>query len=251
MSYTIRQFESADDHRKCEALQRLVWVGDAEVPSNMTITLQRHGGVALGAFDAQNQMLGFVLGLLAPAHQRGAAQHLSHHSHIAAVLPELQGQKIGEALKLAQAEEIRRRGLNLMTWTYDPLEAKNAHLNINKLGAIARIFIENAYGEMRDVLNAGLPSDRFEAEWWLDRAAVSPFESRMAQGELSIDSRRDTQQVEVPRDFQAIKRHSLDEALAVRLRTRTAFQQAFLAGYAVTGFTLLSDRAYYTLTKLD
>ncbi len=250
MSYTIRDFLSMDDHHQCEALQRAVWVGDAEVPSNMTITVQRHGGIALGAFDAEDRMLGFVLGMLAPAHQAGAARNLCHHSHIAAVRPELQGRKIGEALKLAQADEIRRRGLNLMTWTFDPLEAKNARLNIEKLGAICRIFVENCYGEMRDVMNAGLPSDRFEVEWWLDKANIAAGVVRMADGALTIDTNRDTQQIEIPRDFQSVKRRSLAEALDVRMRTRAQFQAAFGAGYAATGFTLLPDRAYYTLTKL-
>lgn len=251
MQYTIRHFESFDDHQQCEDLQREVWAGDAAVPLNITVTIQRHGGLTMGAFDPDGQLLGFVLSILSPAHQPGARNHLCHHSHIAAVRPELHGRGIGEAVKKAQAEAIRERGFNLMTWTYDPLEAKNARLNIGKLGCICRTFIRNCYGEMRDTLNRGLPSDRFEVEWWLDKDALSSDVTRMAGGELLIDARKPTLTVEIPRDFQALKRADPDAAYEARMRTRAQFEEAFAQGYAATGFSLLPDVAYYTLTKLN
>ena len=249
--FKVRPFESNDEHRQCENLQRQVWVGDAEVPSNMTITLARHGGLAIGAFDNAGHMLGFVLGLLAPAHQAGAARGLCHHSHIAAVLPGLQSKGIGEAIKQAQADAVRASGLNLMTWTYDPLEAKNARLNIAKLGAICRVFLPNFYGEMRDALNQGLPSDRFEVEWWLDRAAEPDGTQVMAGGALRQTPGQSALEIDIPRDFQALKRHSLSDAAQVRNMTRRSFQAAFAAGYAATDFTRLPDRAYYSLTKIS
>ncbi len=253
VGFTIRHFETPEDHRQCEDVQQAVWRGDYPVPSNMTITTQRHGGLALGAFDESGRMLGFVISMYAPAHQTGACGHASHHSHIAAVLPEFQGLRIGEALKRRQAVELRARGLNLVTWTYDPLEARNAWLNIHKLGAVSRIFIPNCYGEMRDVMNSGLPSDRLEVEWWLDekREAMPAGAARvMAGGALRVAPGADTREIDIPADFQALKRNNLDEARQVRLRVREAFEYAFSAGFMVTDFCVVSGRAYYTLTKI-
>jgi predicted GNAT superfamily acetyltransferase len=248
--FEVRPFASAEDHRQCERVQEAVWVGDSPVPTNMTITIQHHGGLALGAFEPDGRMIGFVISMLAPAHQPGARNRLCHHSHIAAVLPELQGRQIGEALKRAQGDELLRRGFNLMTWTYDPLEARNARLNIAKLGAICRTFIRNCYGEMRDALNAGLPSDRFEVEMWLDKAPVSSCETQMANGELTLDTRRATMHIDIPADFQELKRNNFDEARRARFETRAAFERAFAEGFVVTDFTASSERAYYTLTYL-
>jgi chorismate synthase len=250
--FSIREFAGAEDHRQCERLQQLVWEGDYPVPTNMTITLQRHGGLSLGAFDDSGRMLGFVISMLSPAHQAGAKGHTSHHSHIAAVLPELQGQRIGEALKLRQAEELRARGFNLLTWTYDPLEARNARLNIHKLGAVCRIFIQNCYGEMRDVMNMGLPSDRFEVEWWLDEKRTADTGARvMGGGALRVSPEGEQMHIDIPADFQALKRNNLDEAHRVRLQVRDACERAFSEGFLVTDFTVLDGRAYYTLTKVS
>lgn len=252
MSYFIRHFKDVADHERCEAIQAEVWGDPFVVPANMTIALQRHGGVAIGAFEphpAGEQMIGFVVGFLSPTHHAGANRGLSHHSHIAAVLPHKQGAGVGEGLKRAQGDAVRAQGLNLITWTYDPLEARNARLNIGKLGCICRTYIRNAYGDMRDALNAGLPSDRFEVEWWLDRQAVDGG-WQMANGHIRLDRHLPSMQVAIPRDFQALKRADQAAALRYRLEMRERFEQAFAQGYAVTAFALEDDRAVYTLTRL-
>jgi predicted GNAT superfamily acetyltransferase len=253
VNYIVRHFESLDEHAQCEDLQREVWAGDTAVPAHLTSTVQRHGGLTIGAFDGDGALLGFVMSLLAPAHVAGAAQGLSHHSHIAAVRGELHGRGIGEAIKRAQAAEVRRRGLNLITWTYDPLEARNARLNIGKLGAVCRTFIRNCYGDMPDVLNRGLPSDRFEVEWWLDESVDAAGARAMANGRLVVPpppARGDAIAIDIPTDFQELKRRDPDGARDVRMRTRDEFEDAFARGYAVTAFTALTGRAYYTLTKV-
>ncbi|MCS7056767.1 MAG: hypothetical protein NZM18_11415 [Thermoflexales bacterium] len=252
MSYSIRHFKDIEEHEQCEDVQAQVWGERSVVPAHMTVTLQRHGGVAIGAFEPApdgERMIGFVLGFMSPTHHAGANRGLSHHSHLAAVLPEKQGQGIGEALKRAQGEAVIGQGLNLITWTYDPLEAKNARLNIGKLGCICRTYLRNAYGDMRDTLNAGLPSDRFEVEWWLDRRQVGD-EWHMANGRLRFPIYGDRCFIEIPRNFQALKRADREAALRWRLETRERFEQAFAQGYAVTGFTLDGERAVYTLTRL-
>lgn len=255
MNYIIRPFASLDDHAQCEDLQREVWAGDTAVPSHLTSTVQRHGGLTIGAFDDDGALLGFVMSFLAPAHQDGAARALAHHSHIAAVRNDLRGRGIGEALKRAQSAEVRNRGLNLITWTYDPLEARNARLNVGKLGAICRTFIRNCYGDMPDVLNRGLPSDRFEVEWWLDdTAAVDGAGGRtMADGRMIVPApaaRRGDLRIDIPGDFQELKRRDPAAAREIRMRTRDEFEEAFTCGYAVVEFTALADRAYYTLTRV-
>jgi predicted GNAT superfamily acetyltransferase len=255
MHYIIRPFETVDEHAQCEDLQREVWAGDTAVPSHMTLTVQRHGGLTMGAFDDDGLLLGFVMSMLAPAHQAGAARALCHHSHIAAVRTELHGRGIGEALKRAQANDVRARGLNLITWTYDLLEARNARLNIGKLGAICRTYIRNCYGDMPDVLNRGLPSDRFEVEWWLDERAEAQDMRVMAAGSMKIPVRRGRRdasliEIDIPTDFQQLKRSDPNSAREVRMHTRDEFERAFQSGYAVTEFTAHTDRAYYTLTKL-
>lgn len=241
--YFIRPFERVEEHYECEALQEAVW-GGGVLAANMTITLCRHGGIALGAFDvASGKMIGCVAGLLSPAHHAGTPNNLSHHSHIAAVLPAHQGRGIGEALKRAQADWCRTRGLNLMTWTVDPLEARNARLNIGKLGCICRTYLVNCYGLMNDELNAGIPSDRFEVEWWLDRDA------QRAGVPGSAGWQPDILRITIPADFQTMKRVDHAGAIQVRMQTREQFLQAFANGYVVVGFESDAGGAQFLLKK--
>jgi predicted GNAT superfamily acetyltransferase len=206
----------------------------------MTVAVQRHGGVVLGAFVPRTQdLIGFVLSFLAPTTRPGAQRGLSHYSHMAAVPEEWRGRGVATALKLAQREAVLAQGLNLITWTYDPLETRNAALNIRKLHCICHTYARDVYGEMRDNLNAGVPSDRFEVEWWLDDQGPA----------FAPDSPR--AEIEIPVDFQALKRRDLNLAKAWRARTRMQFEQAFQQGYAITDFGVGGNRAYYTLTKLS
>jgi predicted GNAT superfamily acetyltransferase len=239
-NYSIRPFETIQDHEQCQAIQGKVWGESFAVPVNMTVAVERHGGVALGAYDGATQaMIGFVLSFLAPVTFPEARHGLSQYSHMAAVADEWRGRGVGTALKLAQSKAVLARGINLITWTYDPLEARNASLNIRKLGCICRTYARNVYGDMRDNLNAGLPTDRFEAEWWLDEQ----------RPQFAADSPR--MEIEAPVDFQALKRRDINLAKAWRTRTRLQFEQAFKAGYAVTSFGVNGNRAFYLLTRLS
>lgn len=257
----IRPFATVADHIQCDALQRRVWGETNTVSPPMTIAIQRHGEIALGAFDRRSgHMVGFALSFLAPSTLPGAASGLSHHSHMTAVAPEWQNQGIGMALKLAQRQAALARGINLITWTYDPLEARNAWLNIHKLGAICRTCHRDYYGEMRDRLNADIATDRFEVEWWLDgsapantpapdacppvnRALTTPGDrhpARAPAGRLEID---------IPLDFQSLKRGDLNHAKAWRMRTRLQFEDAFSRGYIVVDFIATPLRACYILER--
>jgi predicted GNAT superfamily acetyltransferase len=244
MHYDIRPFASIEEHEQAGEIQLQVWAGDAPVQSHITSTIQRHGGIVLGAFLPDGKMIGFVLSFLSPAHHHEYGPEpikgLSQHSHMAGVLPEYQGKGIGEKLKLAQANETRRRGMNLMTWTYDPLETRNGWLNINKLGAIVRTYIPNCYGAMTDALNRGLPSDRFEPEWWLTPESRDYFDHTRSN---------DRFEVEVSPNFQALKKNDPEAALDLRLNTRKSFMVAFAEGYVVTHMTKRHEHIYYVLHK--
>ncbi len=231
MDYVIRPVETLSDHRQAVALQQRIWEGEQPVPTHLTLALARHGGVVLGAFLPDGHMIGLVMSFLG-----WSRFGLCHHSHMAAVSPEWQGCGIGTALKHAQRRAVLAQGVTLITWTYDPLLARNAWFNIGKLRAICRTYIRNAYGDMPDPINAGVPSDRFEVEWWLDRDLRGPKPT------LSID---------IPHDFAALKRASTEAALAWRMRVREQCERAFAEGYAVVEFERTTAGGRYWLAKLD
>lgn len=233
---SIRPLLAPEDHERAYDLQAEVWSASTSVPSNFTIALQRHGGVVLGAFAPGGALVGVVFGFTSPTHIPGARNGLSHHSHVAAVRPDFRGRGIGEMLKRAQRAAVLAQGINLMTWTFDPLEARNAYFNLHKLGAIARTFIVDCYGPMNDALNAGLPSDRFEAEWWLEGG--SAFRTNLS-----------ALTVEVPRDFQALKRQDIQAAWRWRMETRARFQQLMAEGYAAVDLEVEGDGARYRFAR--
>jgi predicted GNAT superfamily acetyltransferase len=281
----IRPLESVADFRACEDIQRQVWgPGDAEVvPLNMLVAATGNGGIAIGAF-AEDTLIGFAFGFLATSGRYGpeapAAVKLKHHSHMLAVLPEWRDAGVGYALKLAQREAARAQALRLMTWTYDPLESRNALLNIAKLGAVCSTYYADYYGGMQDDLNAGLPSDRFQVDWYIasNRVAtrLSGRRARLErhhytssgavllnaatfEGDLPRPPEHaaglftDMALVEIPADFQSLKRADRTLALAWRMQTREVFQWAFERGYMVTDFIFEREpgRSFYVLTHVE
>ena len=244
-----------EDLSECVEVQRLVWRFDKNdlVSTRMLATCQRQGGILLGARMPEGGLVGFVLSF--PAFWK---DRLHQHSHMLAVREELRDQGIGFALKLAQCREARRRGLRLITWTFDPLETKNAHLNLNKLGVIVRHYYVNLYGEQTSSeLHSGLGTDRFLAEWSIgidDPAAGLRFQLEPSEA-LScpqvIPTRVFDQRwlapdvpdlrkaeprllVEVPEDIQGLKGHDPEVAMDWRLQTRKAFTYYLSKGYEVS-----------------
>ncbi len=261
-----------------EEAQRVIWGirDDTEVvPLHALLTAQKNGGLVLGAFDG-DKMVGFLFGFLG----RTPAGREKHCSHMMGVIPKWRGQGIGEALKRQQREFALEQGLDLVTWTYDPLESRNAYLNISKLGAVCRTYIRNLYGEMQDELNAGLPTDRFQVDWWIrsprvasrfSQKATSPqpsLEEVLSRGaeivnEVALDNaglpetlswephRSATVIIEIPANFQQIKQANIRLARDWRLLTRALFEEYFEDGYVVVDF--LSEvkegrrRSFYVL----
>src|SRR5712672_3141956 len=165
---SIRRCQGLDELRACVALQKEIWnFTDAElVPLRMFVVAEKVGGQVMGAFDGK-EMVGFALSV--PGTRSG---HLYLHSHMLAVRKDHRNGGLGRRLKLLQRDDALARGIELIEWTFDPLEIKNAYLNIEKLGAIARRYTINQYGITSSPLQGGLPSDRLIAEWWLKSTRV-------------------------------------------------------------------------------
>ena len=282
--WRIRPLESFEEMLQVEDLQRAVWPGSERgmVPAHLLLTAAHNGGVVLGAFEGE-KLTGFVFGFLGTdpsSPDRVAMARLKHCSHMLGVPPERQGRGLGLDLKLAQRRAVLQQGIRLVTWTYDPLLSRNAHLNIRRLGAVCRTYLRNAYGEMDDQLNAGLPSDRFQVDWWVTSNRVtSRLESLRPPLDLAHylaagvphlnpaslgpdDLPRPTESplpvegnlllVEIPSDFGLIKSRDLGLAGAWREHTRQVFETAFASGYLVTDFIHLKGeripRSFYLLS---
>ena len=179
-SIQIRTLKSVEDCRRVQVVQDLVWGGgpDDTMSIHVLVTQSKHGGLLQGAFASEGAeetggMVGFSFGWPAFGLDSTGERKLKFCSHIMGVLPEWHGRGVGLQLKLVQREELLRQGwTDWVTWTYDPLQRVNARLNINRLGAVSKTYIRNVYGEMTDSLNAGVPTDRFQVDWYLNSPRV-------------------------------------------------------------------------------
>jgi predicted GNAT superfamily acetyltransferase len=212
----------------CVAVQDAVWgYDDSARMSQKVFLLAAHiGGQVLGAFEG-DVLVGYAMSL--PGVRNG---HAYLHSHHLAVLPAWRNYGVGRRLKLAQREEALGRGIELMEWTFDPLEIKNSHLNFARLGAITRRYEQNFYGASSSPLHGGLPTDRIVAEWWLKSERVQ----RVLAGE-SLEVQVD-EVVEVPVEVSAWKavEADRDKARAVQEGNARALEAAFARGLAVVGY---------------
>jgi predicted GNAT superfamily acetyltransferase len=275
--WIIHILETPEEMAAVEQLQRLVWSApDIEiVPKDMLLAVVHNGGLAIGAF-VEADLVGVSFGFPG-IYPTPDGPRLKHHSHILAVHPDWVSKGIGYALKRAQWQMIRKQGLDRITWTFDPLLSRNAHLNIARLGAVCSSYLRSEYGEMHDGLNAGLPSDRFQVDWWINTERVKRRLSRRSRPTLTFDHYRlaeipmleahlekgaDAVQppqavptltghlllLEIPFDFLALKAADLSLAKAWRFYTRAVFEEAFTSGYLVTDFVHTKGRSFYVLT---
>jgi predicted GNAT superfamily acetyltransferase len=228
-SIELRRCHGIEEFRACVALQKEVWnFTDAElVPLRMFVVADKVGGQVMGAFDG-NTMVGFALSV--PGTRSG---HVYLHSHMLAVRKEHRNGGLGRRLKLMQREDALARGIELIEWTFDPLEIKNAYLNLEKLGAISRRYNINQYGITSSPLQGGLPSDRLIAEWWL--------KSKRVQFLLESGQNPPIEQetsISVPAqiyDWKAVA-ETRSKAQEVQERNREQFLRAFSHGLAVLGY---------------
>ncbi|MGA2644882.1 MAG: GNAT family N-acetyltransferase [Candidatus Sulfotelmatobacter sp.] len=244
-SIVARRCQGLEELRACVALQKEVWnFSDAElVPLRMFVVAEKVGGQVMGAF-AGKDMVGFALSV--PGTRSG---HLYLHSHMLAVRKAYRNGGLGRRLKLLQREEAIARGIELIEWTFDPLEIKNAYLNIEKLGAIARRYNINQYGITSSPLQGGLPSDRLIAEWWLKSRRV---ETLLATGKNP--SFKPAESIEVPAQIYNWKAtaDTRSKAQQVQERNREGFLQTFEDGLAVLGYERDSEgNGKFLLGKWD
>jgi predicted GNAT superfamily acetyltransferase len=228
-SIVIHKCQELDEMRSCVALQKEIWnFSDAElVPLRMFVVAEKVGGQVIGAF-AGNEMVGFALSVPGA---RGRHSYL--HSHMLAVRKQHQNAGLGRRIKLFQRNDAMARGFELIEWTFDPLEIKNAYLNVEKLGAIARRYSVNQYGITSSPLQGGLPTDRLVAEWWLNSKRV---ETMLRAGKKPRVETLVT--ISVPAQIYDWKASLVTriQAKEVQDRNREQFVKAFADGMAVLGY---------------
>ena len=300
--YQLQIVDKPEQMTAIEELQRIVWPGDETeiVPAHLLITVAHNGGFVIGAFyieesSAQaNQsvgnttenippgspLVGFVYGFPG-LYQTPDGPRLKHTSHQMGVHPDHRSQGLGFALKRAQWQMVRHQGIDRITWTYDPLLSRNAYLNIAKLGAVCNTYIHDVYGHLRDGLNAGIATDRFQVDWWTNSQRVIQRLSKNARGKLDlahylsagaeiINPTRIDQNglpqadfdqtekmtsgfikqkdkpplilVEIPDNFFELKARDMDLAIKWRMLTRSLFEFYFDHGYYLTDFVHLTSK---------
>lgn len=217
---------------RCIELQLAVWgYSDGDlVPRRVFVVARSIGGQVIGAYDG-GRVVGFAMAL--PGYRDGQPYL---HSHMLAVLPEYRNAGVGRRLKLAQRDDALARGFERMEWTFDPLEIKNAYLNITRLGAISRRYLPDFYGPSTSPLQGGLPTDRLVAEWWLKsdrvyRALADPVGENVELAQVMV-------QVHIPAAASDWKRSPDGRTLAMSLQAqnRFALQSAFARGLGITGY---------------
>ncbi len=271
--FAFRDLHTLDEFAQVVELERLIWGPgyDEVVPVPILAVSVHRGGILIGAFEGE-RMVAFVYSL--PGIKDGKP---TQWSHMAGVVAEHRSAGLGRALKLLQRDRALAMGLDLVEWTYDPLQAMNAHLNFTKLGVIAEEYAVNIYGESSSPLHRGNPTDRFVAEWWIrrphverrinpsgalamrasevadapraNRAVAAGEWLRCADVDLAVAARRLT--VEIPMGFTEMLASAPELARQWRLASREIFTAYFARGYQAVEFFLDRDarKGAYLLTR--
>jgi predicted GNAT superfamily acetyltransferase len=232
----VRKCEHLEDFHRCVELQREIW-GEADLevePATMFVVALHTGGQVLGAFVGE-RLVGYTL---AVAGLRGAVPYL--HSHMTGVHGDYRDRGVGRMLKLFQRNEALGRGIRLIEWTFDPLELRNAHFNLNRLGAICRKYEPNLYGVTTSPLHRGLQTDRLVAEWHLDSARVVAAIEDLVK--VSVEA---PAIIEVPAELERWQREDSPEISKVQAHVCEEFTKWFAKGYAAVGLRRSpGNRAY-------
>jgi len=235
----FRKCESLEEFHRCVELERRIWEeADLEVePATMFVVAAQTGGQTLGAF-AGDRLVGFTL---AVAGLRGRVPYL--HSHMTGVDSEYRDRGVGRMLKLFQREEALGRGIRLIQWTFDPLELRNAHFNLNRLGVICREYHPNLYGVTTSPLHRGLETDRLVAEWRLDSARVIAAIENLVKDPVEAPAI-----IELPAELESWQREGSSRVGAVQARVREEFTGWFGRGFAAVGLRTAPGKLAYLLT---
>lgn len=269
MEIKLRPLQTHADFEACVQLQKSTWGETFSecVPPAILMIGQKIGGVCAGAFNAKDEMVGFVFGLTGIKDDR-----LANWSHMLAVRNDLRGQGLGMKLKLYQRELLLLKGVEIIYWTYDPLVAKNAHLNLNKLGAAIQEYVQDMYSEdTGSDLHRGLGMDRFIVKWSISEKRVEQAISGKLErvedsfkGIPSVNTESGDNnsnpvekklpevkavRVEIPLNIETIQQKDLQLAGKWRANTRRAFTWYLAKGYKIEGFyrEKTTNRCFYVL----
>jgi predicted GNAT superfamily acetyltransferase len=235
----VRHCSTLAEYEECVRLEHTVWGEAIAVPSPVFVVAHHTGGQVVGAFHG-GKMAGFTLALAA---MRAGKPFL--HSHMTAVLPAFRDRGVGRRLKLFQRQDALKRGVELIEWTFDPLDLKNAHFNFVRLGAVARRYIPDCYGVTESPLHGGLPTDRLVAEWWLGSERVKSI--------LADDVRPmkgSPERVLIPANLVEIRENDRGAAARIQADAHAQFQKWFAKGYAATGLESRDGGADYLLEPI-
>lgn len=236
----IRHCESLAEYEECVRLEIATWGETLAVPSAIFVVAQHTGGQILGAFDG-SRLVGFTMAM---AGFRPGREFL--HSHMTAVLPEYQNRGIARRLKLLQRDDALARGIPLVEWTFDPLELKNAHFNLVRLGAVVRRYVPDCYGLTRSPLHAGLPTDRLVAEWWLDSDRV-----RNVLAGRPRPSSTPVERISIPSNVGDVKARDSGAGAGIQADARSKFERALRSGLVVTSIEQRGATADYILERAE
>jgi predicted GNAT superfamily acetyltransferase len=255
----IRNLQTVEELETVRQLEVMIWGLEDSVPVNQSVAAVKNGGFILGAF-LKGELIGFQYNF--PGFD-GKKTYLCSHS--LGIHPEYRKYGIGEKLKIAQRETAIGMGYDLITWTYDPLETVNGNLNLHKLKAVCTTYMENAYGEMPDNMNAGIPTDRFLVEWWIKEPIekteytighplvikTSINGNFLTPNEIDLTRVNDSLFVPVPGNFQEIKKHNFPLALSWREKTRKVFTYYLSQGWTVTDLVKHDEKSNQYLYLLE
>ncbi|MEK6220831.1 MAG: GNAT family N-acetyltransferase [Chloroflexota bacterium] len=282
----LRVLTTPEELESIIELDEIVW-GELVTPLHLLVAISGNGGLVIGA-TINNKLVGYTLGFIG-LHSAGENSVYKFHSHSLGVHPDYRDQNIGFKLKLAQQRLIENLGIELITWTYNPLESKNAYINITKMGGICRTYKRDVYGIMDDKLNQGIPSDRFVLELWVSSNRVTRKASQKNRIKLDLahylsskalvvnttkldpagwpmphkdkmdllddpDNRPTIVLFEIPPDFQGLRNYSADLTMTWRMYTRVIFELLLAHGYIVSDFVYLpgnKSRSYYVFSHGD
>ncbi len=278
----IRRPRNIEEYSMLVEVERKVWgLKDyyLAVPAHIMKAVDSHGGLALGAFLDDKEAIGMLFGVLGEYEGK-----IVHYSHLAGVIGEHRFKGIGFEMKLAQRDYVMSKGIDLVVWTYDPAQGPNAKFNISKLGAIVRKFHEDYYGRLDDEINRGMPTDRFEAEWWvcsrrvklklsgklpsrsleyyLNKKPHIPITTTISGDcrilkDLTIegDDESPLVLVEIPGDINTLRAKCPEELMKWRMALRKVFQKYLNGDYIVVDFVSEKmhgeRRNFYVLWKRD
>jgi len=237
----VRPLVDTADLLEAVRLQKIIWGFDDIdlLPPRMFVVANKVGGQIFGTFDG-DKMVGFCLAI--PGLKAGGKFYL--HSHMMGVLEPYQNRGIGRQLKLAQRQEALERGIDLVEWTFDPLEIKNSHFNIERLGAIVRRYVPNQYGISSSPLHGDLPTDRCVAEWWISSPRVRALLDEKRPQPFLVEAR-----VEVPQEIGALKKNDAARAREIQTQIRGEFDRLLSQGLAVVGYEITPTSGAFLLGK--